>query len=58
MADLHCHSHKNVPEPYYPGMTIKLLDHDDKLADYTTAIVSSIPICNTEGDVVHDTYLF
>ena len=57
MADLYRHCHKGIPEPYPPGMPIKLPSHDDDPADYTTAIVSSIPIRTAEGDAVQDTYL-
>ena len=38
-------------------MTIKLPSHDEDAADYTTTIVSSIPIRDPEGDVVPNQYL-
>ena len=38
-------------------MPIKLPSHDADSADYTTAIVSSIPIRTAEGDAVPDRYL-
>ena len=43
---------KNVPEPYPPGMIIKLPSHNEDSVDYTTAIVSSIPIRGPKGDMV------
>ena len=38
-------------------MTIKLPNHDEDSADYTTAIVSSIPIRDPEGDMAPNQYL-
>ena len=57
MADLYRHSHKNVPKPYPPDMILKLPSQDKDSADYTTAIVSSIPIRDPEGDMVLNQYL-
>ena len=56
-ADLYRHSHKNVPEPYPPGMPLKIPSGKDPAEDYTTAIVSSIPIRDSEGATVPSQYL-
>ena len=56
-ADLYRHSHKNTPEQYPSGMILKLSRKDDDPADYTTAIVSSIPIRNSAGNAVPNQYI-
>ena len=40
-----------------PGMPSKLPSKDGNLANYTTAIVSSIPIRNSAGDTMPNQYL-
>ena len=57
VADIYRHSHNNITEPYCPGMPIRLLSHDNNLADYTTTIISSIPIRTAKDNTVHITYL-
>ena len=56
-ADLYHHSHKNTPEPYPPGMSLKIPSNEDDDDNYTTAIVSSIPIRNPSGNTVPCQYL-
>ena len=51
-ADLYRHSHKNTPEPYLPGMSLKIPSNKDDNNNFTTAIVSSIPIRNPTRNTV------
>ena len=55
-AYLYRHSHKNTPEPYPPGMPLKIPSNKDN-DNYTTVIVSSIPICDPSGNTVSCQYL-
>ena len=50
-ANLYHHSHKNTPEQYLPGMSLKIPSNKDDNY-YTTDIVSSIPIRNPSGNTV------
>ena len=52
-ADLYRDGHTNVPEPYPPGLPLKIALEDGSI---TTAIVSSIPIRDANGDVIPDEY--
>ena len=56
-ANLYRHSHENVPEPYPPGMPLKLQRNDDNNDDFTTVIVSSIPIRDPTGSVLPYQYM-
>ena len=56
-ADLYRHSHRNVPEPYPPGTPLKIPGTDDDNDACTTAIVSSIPIRDGDGNTVPGQYL-
>ena len=56
-ADIYRHIHKNTPEPYPPGMILKLPSNNEDSAGYTTDTVSSIPIFDSAGDSVPTQYL-
>ena len=55
-ADLYRDTQRDVSEPYPPGTTFKLAPSEDS-TDYTTAIVSSIPIRTKDGLPDPDKYL-
>ena len=56
-ADLYHHSHKNTPELYPLGMPLKIPSNEDDDKNYTTDIVSSIPIRDPSGNTVPCQYL-